>query len=169
MVGSMLTWGHMIWIFFPIPAMALLLLSVPSVKKIDRFGTRLVEKMFFIELSVGPFNFYLIWFFVWASFLILMIAWRSVHIGFVTAQAPCTAPVCSFHNGETMWYRKASRFRAERNWWLSLFTFSLWVLVYKVYSLKKRILTLKEDMETIRSDSGRQRPAPSTSSSEKKD
>jgi len=57
----------------------------------------------------------------------------------------------------------------ERNWWLSLFTFVLWLLVYKVYTLKKRIVALKEDLEAIRSDGGNQRPAPSAPPSEKKD
>jgi hypothetical protein len=45
-----------------------------------------------------------------------------------------------------MWYRKASRYRAERNFWLSLFTFVLWLLVYKIYSLKELIVKLKANM-----------------------
>jgi hypothetical protein len=45
-----------------------------------------------------------------------------------------------------MWYRKASRYRAERNFWLSLFTLVLWLLVYKMYSLKETIVKLKAKM-----------------------
>eukprot|EP00584_Thalassiosira_punctigera_P000808 CAMPEP_0172533674 /NCGR_PEP_ID=MMETSP1067-20121228/6291_1 /TAXON_ID=265564 ORGANISM="Thalassiosira punctigera, Strain Tpunct2005C2" /NCGR_SAMPLE_ID=MMETSP1067 /ASSEMBLY_ACC=CAM_ASM_000444 /LENGTH=64 /DNA_ID=CAMNT_0013318339 /DNA_START=212 /DNA_END=406 /DNA_ORIENTATION=- len=51
-----------------------------------------------------------------------------------------------------MWYRKAARFRAERNFWLSLFTLVLWLLVYNIYSLKKQIVKLRGDLETISSD-----------------
>jgi hypothetical protein len=45
-----------------------------------------------------------------------------------------------------MWYRKASRYRAERNFWLGLFTLVLWLLVYKMYSLKETIVKLKAKM-----------------------
>ncbi len=50
---------------------------------------------------------------------------------------------CHYHSGETMWYRKASRYRAERNFWLSLFTLVLWLLVYDIYSLKRQIVILR--------------------------
>jgi hypothetical protein len=43
-----------------------------------------------------------------------------------------------------MWYRRASRYRAERNFWLSLFTLALWLLVYDIYSLKRQIVGLRE-------------------------
>lgn len=44
-----------------------------------------------------------------------------------------------------MWYRRASRYRAERNFWLSLFTLVLWLLVYKIYSLNDQIVKLKQE------------------------
>jgi len=43
-----------------------------------------------------------------------------------------------------MWYRRASRYRAERNFWLSLFTLVLWLLVYDIYALKRQIVGLRE-------------------------
>jgi len=51
-----------------------------------------------------------------------------------------------------MWYRKASRFRAERNFWLSLFTLVLWLLVYNIYSLKRQIVQLRGNLDAISSD-----------------
>ena len=48
-----------------------------------------------------------------------------------------------------MWYRRASRYRAERNFWLSLFTLVLWLLVYNIYALKEKIIKLRGDLETI--------------------
>jgi hypothetical protein len=44
-----------------------------------------------------------------------------------------------------MWYRRASRYRAERNFWLSLFTLVLWLLVYDIYSLKRQIVNLRSN------------------------
>ena len=52
-----------------------------------------------------------------------------------------------------MWYRRASRYRAERNFWLSLFTLVLWLLVFKIYSLKEVIIKLKSHIETQSSHS----------------
>lgn len=59
---------------------------------------------------------------------------------------------CPFHTGETMWYRRALRYRAERNFWLSLFTLLLWLLVYKIYSLKETIVKLRAELVAIRND-----------------
>lgn len=150
----MITWGHMIWIFFPIPVLCLFLLSMPLPRKIDKIGTNLVRKIFFIEVSVGRAKFYLIWVFVWMSLLILGFASRSIQLGFNSGNAPCSGTSCPLHLGETMWYRRAVRYRAERNWWLSLFTFVLWLLVYRIYSLKERVVTMRHDLETKQRLSG---------------
>ena len=37
----------------------------------------------------------------------------------------------------------------ERNFWLSLFTLVLWLLVYNIYALKEKIIKLRGDLETI--------------------
>ena len=47
--------------------------------------------------------------------------------------------------GDNLWYRKAQKFRAERNFWLSLFNVSLWLIVYEVYCLKKLVVKLKKE------------------------
>lgn len=153
----MMTWGHMIWIFFPIPFFCLLLLSVPF-RKIERFGTNLVGKIFFTRVSVGPFYVRLVNVFLGASLIIFSVACRSIQMGFGSAHVPCSGTSCPFHTGETMWYRRASRFRAERNFWLSLFTLVLWILVYNIYSLKEQIVKLRGDLETIQSDGYQQLP-----------
>ena len=51
-----------------------------------------------------------------------------------------------------MWYRRATRYRAERNFWLSLFTLVLWLLVLNIYSLKQQIVKLRGELEAIASD-----------------
>ena len=51
-----------------------------------------------------------------------------------------------------MWYRRATRYRAERNFWLSLFTLVLWLLVLNIYSLKQQIVKLRGELEAITSD-----------------
>ncbi|KAL3758368.1 hypothetical protein ACHAWU_005038 [Discostella pseudostelligera] len=150
--GSMMTWGHIIWIFFPIPLICLILLSLPNYRKLEQWGTTLVGKIFFTRVSVGLLYIRLVHVFIGASLLVFGVACRSIQLGFSSAHVPCSGTSCPFHSGETMWYRRASRYRAERNFWLSLFTLVLWLLVYSIFSLKKQIVKLRGDLETIQSD-----------------
>jgi len=148
----MMTWGHMIWVFFPIPLFCLILLAMPLPNKLDKMGTKLVGRIFFTRVSVGVLYIRLVWVFMGFSFVIFMAATRVIQLGFNSAHVPCSGTSCPYHGGETLWYRRASRYRAERNFWLSLFTFVLWLLVYKIYILKERIVKLRDDLETIRKD-----------------
>mmetsp|Transcript_8669 Transcript_8669/g.14146 ORF Transcript_8669/g.14146 Transcript_8669/m.14146 type:complete len:175 (-) Transcript_8669:224-748(-) len=156
-IGSMMTWGHMIWIFFPIPLFCLLLLTMPLPQKIEKFGTNLVGRIFFTRVTVGVLYIRLVFVFIGASLLIFGVASRTIGRGFGSVHVPCSGNHCPFHTGETMWYRKASRFRAERNFWLSLFTLVLWLLVYNIYSLKLQIVKLRGDLKTISSDGYKQK------------
>mmetsp|Transcript_21581 Transcript_21581/g.46160 ORF Transcript_21581/g.46160 Transcript_21581/m.46160 type:complete len:175 (+) Transcript_21581:107-631(+) len=151
-IGSMMTWGHMIWIFFPIPLFCLVLLLMPLPRNLEKYGTGLVERIFFTRVSVGPLIIRLVNVSIGLSLLIFAMASKTIQRGFGSAHVPCGGNHCPFHTGETMWYRKAARFRAERNFWLSLFTLVLWLLVYNIYSLKKQIVKLRGDLETISSD-----------------
>lgn len=196
-----MTWGHMIWIFFPIPVFCLILLSMPSYRRIERVGTKLVGNIFFTRISVGPLYIRLVYVFIGASLLIFGVACRSIQMGFGSAHVPCSGWVfdccdvllslclkfliisiyaytlhyiwiirtsCPFHTGETMWYRRASRYRAERNFWLSLFTLVLWLLVYNIYALKEKIIKLRGDLETI-SDISTERDKPKNANDKKRD
>ncbi|KAL3821999.1 hypothetical protein ACHAXA_002985 [Cyclostephanos tholiformis] len=152
---SLMTWGHMIWIFFPIPLFCLVLLSLipprrfgnsylaPRHRKVERLATEFVGRIFFTPVSLGKFSIRLVYFFIFASLVIFVVAFRTIHAGFDSAHIPCSGTACHYHSGETMWYRKASRYRAERNFWLSLFTLVLWLLVYDIYSLKRQIVILR--------------------------
>jgi len=150
------TWGHMMWIFFPIPLFCLILLSVPLPSVIERYrerrGVDLIGGIFFTRVSVGPVRIRLVHVFIGMSFLIFGMASATIRRGFGSAHAPCSGGACPYHSGETMWYRKASRFRAERNFWLSLFTLVLWLLVYNIYSLKRQIVQLRGNLDAISSD-----------------
>jgi len=100
MAGSMMTWGHIIWLFFPIPLFCLILLSMPSYPRIERFGTRLVGKIFFTRVSVGPLYIRLVYVFIGASLLIFGAASRTIQMGFASAHVPCSGTSCPFHSGE---------------------------------------------------------------------
>jgi hypothetical protein len=102
MVGSLMTWGHMIWIFFPIPVFCLILLSLipprrfgnsylaPRYRKVERMATDLVGRIFFTPVSVGPVSVRLVYVFVFASLAIFFIAARTIQAGFASAHIPCS-------------------------------------------------------------------------------
>lgn len=88
--GSMMTWGHIIWIFFPIPLVCLILLSLPNYRKVEQWGTNLVDKIFFTRVSVGLVYIRLVHVFIGASLLVFGVACRSIHLGFSSAHVPCS-------------------------------------------------------------------------------
>ena len=87
--GSMMTWGHIIWIFFPIPLVCLILLSLPSYRKVDQWATTLVDKIFFTRVSVGLVYIRLVHVFIGASLIVFSVACRSLYLGFSSAHVPC--------------------------------------------------------------------------------
>ena len=139
----MISWAHLIWIFFPIPFLCLILLSIPGPRRIEKFGTRAVEKIFFTTIHAGPIQIHLLWLFFLASVCIFASSVQKLRVNGV-----CTT--CKFQS-EAIWYTKALKYRAERNFWLSLFTSFLWILVWKIYSLKNFILNLKEKTAELES------------------
>jgi len=88
-ISAMMTWGHMIWIFFPIPVFCLLLLSLPF-QKVEKVGTAIVGKIFFTRVSVGVAFIRLVYVFIGASVLIFGMAARTVHNGYGSAHVPCS-------------------------------------------------------------------------------
>ncbi|KAL3767701.1 hypothetical protein ACHAW5_007465 [Stephanodiscus triporus] len=138
----------------------------PRYRKVERMATNFVGRIFFTPVTSGM-SVRLVYF-VLASLAIFVVATRTIRAGFDSAHIPCSgltrltsslprrrrrrprplpSPIartsCHFHSGETMWYRRASRYRAERNFWLSLFTLVLWLLVYDIYALKRQIVGLR--------------------------
>ena len=79
----------MIWIFFPIPLFCLILLSVP-IQSVEKFGTKLVGKIFFTQVSVGTLCVRLVYVFVATSLLIFGVASRTIQAGFGSAHVPCS-------------------------------------------------------------------------------
>ena len=79
-----------IWIFFPIPVFCLIMLSLPSYRSIERAGTNLVGKIFFTRVSVGPLHISLYSVFIFASFIIFTVAFKSISHGFGSAHVPCS-------------------------------------------------------------------------------
>uniref|UniRef100_A0A7S4T419 BAP29/BAP31 transmembrane domain-containing protein n=1 Tax=Ditylum brightwellii TaxID=49249 RepID=A0A7S4T419_9STRA len=135
-------WAQLIWVFFPIPILSLFLLSASYPPALERLGANIVHRIFFTRINVGPLRIQLLWLFFSISVLIFINTLRILQY-----ETQCKTCV---HPGEISWYRKAMKFRKERNFWLSLFNVALWYLVLVVYNLKKKILKLKEQINELK-------------------
>mmetsp|Transcript_3145 Transcript_3145/g.5722 ORF Transcript_3145/g.5722 Transcript_3145/m.5722 type:complete len:155 (+) Transcript_3145:235-699(+) len=129
----MAAWAQFIVFFFPIPFFCLVLLSISWPKRLERFGANVVNKIFFTKIN----GFQLLWLFFAGSLVIFANSIHALHHG------PGMCRTCQYQS-EILWYSKAMKFRAERNFWLSLFNVFLWVLVWRVHCLKRQIIQLKD-------------------------
>jgi len=140
----------MIWVFFPIPIVSILLLSLSKPRFFERFGFSIVRKVFFIKLSFGPLKLDTIWFFICASLVIF--AGTVQKLQYIECKATNGAIVsCAIMEP---YYMKAMKARAQRNFWLALFNSFLWILVWKIFCLKREVLDLKAKLETVMAETG---------------
>lgn len=135
----MVTWGQLIWVFFPIPIICLLLLFVLP----DKTSSAVVKRVFFTQIIVGPVRISLLWLFIHLSLLVFAHTANKVN-----KLQYDTMPY--IFDSEGMWYKRAQRYRAERNFWLSLFNIFLWFLVWKVHALKQNIAALASRLDAIK-------------------
>eukprot|EP00565_Helicotheca_tamesis_P003288 CAMPEP_0185730032 /NCGR_PEP_ID=MMETSP1171-20130828/8165_1 /TAXON_ID=374046 /ORGANISM="Helicotheca tamensis, Strain CCMP826" /LENGTH=184 /DNA_ID=CAMNT_0028399005 /DNA_START=93 /DNA_END=647 /DNA_ORIENTATION=+ len=135
-------WGQLIWVFFPIPILSLFLLSVPYPPALEKLGANIVHRIFFTRINIGPLRIQLLWFFFLTSAIIFA---NAVNV----LQQEHACKTCTYPE-EITWYKRAMKFRKERNFWLSLFNVALWYLVFVVYNLKKKILKLQEQIKEIK-------------------
>jgi len=54
---------------------------------------------------------------------------------------------------EIYWYKKAMKFRTERNFWLALFNVILWYLVARIHQLKGTVIRMKDTIRELESES----------------
>lgn len=142
-------WRQFIWVFFPIPLISLILLSLSWPRSLERLGFNLVQKIFFLKIGTPSIKIYMIWLFVLLSLFVLI---NSVE----RLQKAGQATSCSFHNGRTLCENrdplaiKSTTFRAQRNFWLAFFNMFMWLLIWKMYHLKKQVLRYKDQVEMLK-------------------
>lgn len=143
-------WNQLIWIFFPIPIFSLVLLSIPGPAKLEKIGTNIVHYIFFSRISFGSFHIRLLEFFSLLSLLIFASCIHQLHMKEIVC-ATCR------YEAETYWYKKAMKFRAQRNFWLSLFNVFLWILVWRIHNLKGFIIKRKDRIRELEAEVKRER------------
>merc|ERR1712071_21696 len=138
------SWGQLIWVFFPIPIVSLFLLSIPGPRKLEKLGNDIVHKIFFTHIAIGKVHISLFLLFISISFLLFVTSVSKLNGGKEGFQ--CLS--CRYET-ETYWYKKAMKYRVERNFWLSLFNFILWFLVWRIQQLKQKVIRMKDIIQKL--------------------
>lgn len=139
-----MSWGQLIWVFFPIPVTSLFLLSIPGPKKLEKMGNDAVHKLFFTKVAVGKYHIRVFHLFFISSLILFINSALKLNGG--THGFTCHS--CRYE-AETYWYKKAMKFRTERNFWLSLFNLFLWFLVSRIHNLKGKIIQMRETVRNL--------------------
>lgn len=139
-------WGLIIWVFFPIPILSLVLLSIPAPARLVKFGNDVVHRIFFTRVTVGPIKVRLLDLFFVSSLVLLA---SCVHT--LTLNKSIVCSTCRYES-ETYWYKKAMKFRSERNFWLSLFNTLLWLLVWRLHSLQGAVLKRQDRVRELEAE-----------------
>jgi hypothetical protein len=129
-------WAIIVNCLFPVPLVALLLLCLPLPGKIAspirNFVNQLLNKVLFSRI-LGGFSLYQISTLL-SSMLFVEASWATVRAAHKVDQAET-------HLAEE--HLRCNKWRAERNFWIAMFSLVLWLILYRVHKLSKDYEALK--------------------------
>lgn len=130
------SWEYAVFFLFPIPFLSLLTLCVPLPHKIRALVNRILIKILDFTLLKkigGSVNIYQICIGI-SSILFFLTCLETTRITSRTEDA------VDFKSSEKL---KCLKWRGERNFWISLFSLTLWLVLYRLHIIIK-------DLETYR-------------------
>jgi hypothetical protein len=140
----MATWAIAVNILFPVPFFCLLLLCLPLPKSYSSFIRKyvigLVDKVLFTDIA-GGMNLYRIST-ILSALLFLASSWE-------TTRAASKLATSRDFDHLSMKEEKllCNKWRAERNFWISLFSLVLWLILFRVYTMTKELEVVKADLK----------------------
>lgn len=137
----MAIWSYLLYASFPIPLFSLVLMSIPYPPSLEKFGNSLVHKIFFTQILSNGMR--LVHLFTLVSLVVFL---NSSYALSLEAEKCRT---CATGN-EIYWYSKAMKWRTERNFWISFMNVFLWVLIWRIHSLKGRCIQMKEENSELK-------------------
>lgn len=136
-------WSIAVYIFIPIPLTILVLLGLPLPRSIHIAVAGLVDRIF--GLRVLGFTLYRFLLMV-ALLLFASTSFEAWHRGKYTKGL---SPKADF---ELHLQAHGKKWRAERNFWLSLLSVVVWLVLERMVDLTKRCLDLKANLDASRQD-----------------
>lgn len=135
-------WNIAVNFLFPVPLVFLVLLSLPLPKAwssyIRKFVIGLVDKVLFFPLF-GTLNLYVISTAV-SSLLFLLTCWDVVRIA---EKYDLSKEITNFKISASAEKLICNKWRSERNFWISLFSLVLWLIMYRMRGLIKELEGVK--------------------------
>ena len=166
--GLFKLWGFLVWILFPIPTFLLLLLTIPLPNfcrgTVLRFTTGLSDFILFRPV----FGFLNVWTICTLLSLLLTLLCANelqeerYRIHFQDAALFRQQFMGQFFgtNVPTTIGEKAMKWRYERNFWISLFSFVLWVILFRIHILLKHIKNMESSRGATTTPSSSSASAP---------
>jgi hypothetical protein len=142
-------WTVIVGFLFPIPLVALLLLSLPLpgfiASPVRKFVNWILQKILFAGV-IGKLSLFHI--------ALLLSAFLFVDASWETYKADSQRIRNFEHGGNTAMDErlKCSLFRFERNFWIALFSLTLWIILYRVYKFTTEIEKLKAELQEKKSE-----------------
>ena len=121
-------WLFLVYFLFPIPLLSILLLSLPFPAKVRIFIMGILDHIIFLRIN----SFITLYHFATGLSIFLFFKLLSdttkyhSHVGVIGTVTGLSESKCL-------------RWRAERNFWISAFSMTLWLILYKFRSLVKQI------------------------------
>ena len=142
-------WSIAVDFLFPIPLVFLVLLSLPLPRSwssvIRKYVIALVDKVLFYPLF-GTLNLYMIATLL-SSILFLLTCWDVIRL---SDKLDISKDVASYYKlsptGEKL---LCTKWRSERNFWISLFSLVLWLILYRIVRLTKELESVKSALRDI--------------------
>lgn len=129
-----------VWTIFPLAAFIMLLFSIPQWSVVRRFNLWLTDKVLFFRLPVlgGSLTLYTV---------MLFLATATLAGSIWEVQRAQADYVLTKKFGRLDEHALARKFRCERNFWLSCFALTLWLLVLRMRQLHLDIAQLETTVE----------------------
>jgi len=139
----MVGWSIIVYILFPIPLFSLLLLCLPfpgSIgKKLRKGILTVLEKVLFSRV-LGGFSLYQLCL-VLSALLFLMSCYETARAG--TKLEEARGVMLDMKEDRL----RCQKWRSERNFWLTMMSSVLWLVLYRVQHMSKEILFLRSEIE----------------------
>ncbi|CAL5227345.1 g10292 [Coccomyxa viridis] len=134
-------WKIVVQICLPIPLVLLALLCVPAPRVFHRGVLRVVDQTLGISLinSIQLLHFMLV-----VTGAALLATMRSTH------QLSETKLDASTMTPNVLSANLGKRWRAERNFWISFITFTLWCLLARFYTILKQKARVEDELATLK-------------------
>lgn len=135
-------WTYLVYLLFPVPLFCLLLLCLPLPgsmgKTIRKTILSLVDKILFTPLVSG-FNLYQICI-VLSSALFLMSSYETAR---AATRLDESRNILMDLKEDRM---RCQKWRSERNFWITLMSLVLWLVLYRVNAMSKELVSLHAEM-----------------------